>query len=512
MKKMYNKPFVAVCTVVMLGLALLTSCKKEYDHTVDVTNPVAVSYNPATTVEGVAVTSNLMLTFDEIIKKGTGTIVIAGKDDTQQIDVTSDAVTIGEDKRILIINPPIDLKPDQEYKVTLAQGIVTDLVGNKYMGLPDGKSWTFKTVGSSGLPLVSLSPLPASTDGSPLKLELTFAADVKKGTGNFAVYETAGNVKVSELSVASQSVVVSGKRVTIRFSAPLKFGTAYYVLADAGTILDNNNKAFEGFLTPTSWAFTTTSGSGNALVAWLPMDNDLSDASGNKLDAMPGDLATASVTFVTDPERGKVASFVSGSYAVLPKHNLLRPSLTQNFSFSLWVKTKGIGSDPALFGNSDWDSGGNPGFVVATDAGDTYTGPGSPGRGWLVKITGDAGGVSNRMDWRANETTPQAAAIADNKWHMLTVVVDQTAKLLHVYIDAVETIQATKPASFDLNTLKGPLWDSKNDYPFTIWEDGSGKYNSGDDTRKALTGFVDNVRIYNKALSAAEVAGLYVID
>ncbi|GAA4319735.1 hypothetical protein GCM10023149_18610 [Mucilaginibacter gynuensis] len=496
----------------MLGLALFTSCKQENDYTVDTGNPVVVSYNPTSAVEGVAVGSNLVLTFNEIIKKGAGTVVIASKVDTQRIDITSDAVTIADDKRILVINPVNDLEADQNYTVSLEQGIVTDLLGNKFMGLPDGFSWTFKTVGSSGLPLTSLSPLPGSTDGSLLKLELTFANNVIKGAGNIAVYETTGNVKVAELAVGSQSVVVEGKRVTVKLATPLKFGTAYYVLADAGTIVDADGKAFEGFLTPTSWSFTTTSGSNTALVAWLPMDNDLHDASGNKLDAMLGEHATASVSFVNDADRGRVASFVSGSYAVFPKHNLLKPSLTQNFSFSIWVKLKGIGSDPALFSNSNWDSGGNPGFVVATDGGDTYTGPGSPGRGWLVKITGDAGGVSNRMDWRANETTPQAAAVADDKWHMVTVVVDQTAKLLHVYIDAKETVQATKPASFDLNTLKGPLWDSANDYPFTIWEDGSGVYNSGDDTRKTLSGLVDDVRIYNKALSAAEVSGLYVTD
>jgi hypothetical protein len=513
MKKIYTKPFAAACTMVMLGLTLFTSCKQEFDYTVDTGNPVVVSFNPTSSVEGVAVGSNLVLTFNEIIKKGAGTVVIASKVDTQRIDITSDAVVIGEDKRLLIINPANDLEADENYTVTLEQGIVTDLLGNKYMGLADGTSWTFKTVGKSGLPLNALSPLPGSTDGSILKLELTFAADVKKGSGNITVFETNGNVKVAELSVASQSVVVAGKHVTVRLGTPLKFNTAYYVLADAGTIVDNDGKAFEGFLLPTSWSFTTTSGSGTALVAYLPMDNDLSDASGNKLDAMQGEHASTNVTFITDAERGRVASFVAGSYAVFPKHNLLRPALTQSFSFSIWVKLQGIGSDPSLFSNSNWDSGGNPGFVVATDGGDTYTGPGSPGRGWLVKLTGDAGaGVSNRMDWRANETVPQASAAADNKWHMITVVVDQAAKLLHVYIDAKEYVQATKPTSFDLNTLKGPLWDSANDYPFTIWEDGSGVYNSGDDDRKVLNGLVDDVRIYNKALSAAEVAGLYVTD
>lgn len=512
MKKIYNKPFVASCTMVMLGLALIASCKQEFDYTTDTGNPVVVSYNPTSAVEGVAVGSNLVLTFNEIIKKGAGTVVIASEVDTQRINVTSDAINIGEDKRILMINPVNDLEADQNYTVTLDRGIVTDLLGNQFMGLPDGISWTFKTVGKSGLPLTSLNPLPGSFDGSLLKLELIFAAEPKKGSGNFSVFETAGNLKVADIAVTSQSVVIDGKRVTVKLGAPLKFATGYYVLADAGTIVDAEGKAFEGFLTPTSWSFTTTSGSGTSLVAWLPMDNDLSDASGNKLDAMLGEHASVNVSFVADADRGRVASFDAGAYAVFPKHDLLRPALTQSFSFSLWLKLPGIGSDPALFSNSNWDSGGNPGFVFATDDGDTYTGPGSPGRGWLVKVTGDAGGVSNRMDWRANETTPQAAAVGDNKWHMVTVVFDQNAKLLHVYIDAVETIQATKPASFDLNTLKGPFWDSANDYPITIWEDGSGVYNSGDDTRKNLKGLVDDVRIYNKALSAAEVAGLFVTD
>jgi len=510
MKKMYKKPFGAACTVVMLGLALFSSCKKDNDYTVDTANPLVVSYNPTTTVEGVAVTSNLVLTFDEIIKKGAGTITIAGKADTQRINVTSDAVTISADKKIVTINPPLDLKADQVYTVSLQRGLVSDLLGNPYMGFPNGQSWTFKTVGASGLPLVGLSPLPASTTGSILRAELTFAGDVKKGTGNFSIYEATGNIKVADIPVTGTSVIVDGKKVTVKYSAPLKFGTAYYILADAGTIVNADGKAFEGFLTPASWAFTTTPGSGTALAVYLPLDNDLNDASGNRLDAAQGDLATAKVSFVTDPDRGRVASFVAGSYATLPKHVLLRPSLTQNFSFSMWVKLQGIGSDPALFGNSDWDSGGNPGFVVATDGGDTYTGPGSSGRGWLVKITGDAGGASNRMDWRANETVPQSTALADNKWHMMTTVVDQTAKLLHVYIDGKEFINPAKATSFDLNTLKGPLWDSKNDYPFNIWEDGTGKYNSGDGTRKNLAGLVDDVRIYNKALSATEVAGLFV--
>lgn len=509
MQKNNNKRFIFSFATVMLSAALLTSCREKYDYTIDTANPVIVSYNPSSAVEGIAVNSGLVLTFNKSIKKGLGEVVLASKTDTQRIDITSDAATIGKDKPVLTIKPPRDLKADEYYTVTLRRGIVTDLLGNLYMGMPDGISWTFKTVGKSGLALTSINPLPGSIDASLFKLELTFAAAVKKGTGNIAVFESAGNTKVADVPVTGQAVTIDGSRVTVRLGTPLKFATSYYVIADAGCMTDADGKAFEGFLTPTSWTFTTTSGSGNNLLVYLPMDNDLSDVSGNRFDAMQGERASAKVSFVTDAIRGRVASFVAGSYAVLPRHDLLRPGLTQSFSFSFWTKLKGIGSDPVLFSNSNWDSGKNPGFVLATDGGATYTGPGSSGRGWLVKLAGDAGGVSNRMDWRASEMIPQAPALSDNQWHMVTAVVDQGAKLLHVYIDGKEYTKATP---FDLNNIKGPLWDKTNDYPFTIWEDGTGAYNSGDGTRKTLSGLVDDVRIYSKALSSGEVNSLYIAD
>ncbi|RZM23553.1 MAG: hypothetical protein EOO88_25800, partial [Pedobacter sp.] len=137
MKQMYNKPFALSFTITLLGLALFQSCKKELDHTTDTANPVVVSYNPTSTVEGVAVNSNLVLTFNEIIKKAEGSIVIASAIDTQRVSMNSDAVSISQDKHILTINPPRDLEADQTYTVTLDQGIVTDLLDNKYMGFPD---------------------------------------------------------------------------------------------------------------------------------------------------------------------------------------------------------------------------------------------------------------------------------------------------------------------------------------------------------------------------------------
>lgn len=92
---------------------------------------------------------------------------------------------------------------------------------------------------------------------------------------------------------------------------------------------------------------------------------------------------------------------------------------------------------------------------------------------------------------------------------MVTMVINQTTKRLQIYIDGVTYSNPATATSYDLNTLTAQWWDAAKDYPFTIWEDGTGKYNAGDGTRKALAGYVDDLRIYNKALTQAEVTALF---
>ncbi|WP_188505156.1 Ig-like domain-containing protein [Parapedobacter pyrenivorans] len=493
---------------VVIAAVCLGACKEEFDHTIDTANPTVVSYNPVSGVEGIAIDSRLILTFDEIVKKGKGTITIAGESGgTQVIDVTSDDVTIGEDERIVTIVPS-EFDADEVYTVTLERGIVMDLLDNEFMGLPEGTSWTFTTAGESGLPLTAMMPANGGTDASLFDLYLAFASAVSKGEGNIRVIGPDGSV-LADLPVASQQVMINGGEVTVSLPTPLAFATDYRVTIEEGAFVDINGKTFQGFDEASPWAFTTTAGSADDVVVYLPMDDDLADASGNRFDATLGMKATAEIGFVEDPIRGKVVEFNPGSYAVLPKHDLLRPTATQNFSINLWVKLQGIGSDPVIFSNSDWDSGSNPGLVLCTDGGATYNGTPETGRGWIVKVAGSDANARTRIDWRAGQTNPPAPALSDNRWHMVTMVINQTEKQLQVYIDGTAYAQDGNPSSDDLSTLVGPLWDEVNDYPFTLWEGGTGDYNAGSDTRKVLTGLMDELHIYKKALTEAEVTALY---
>ena len=502
MKTSRNKIIALLLISTLFSSIFLASCKEEYDHTVDVANPEVVSFNPVSGVGEVSINSNLVLTFNEPVKKGQGNITIATATETKTLDVNSDFVTISEDGRIVTIKPG-ELGSDEQYTISIERGVLVDLLGNQFMGTTSSKPWTFATAGDVGPIMIGTTPEHTGTDGSLIKLEMNFLSEVTKGAGNIAVYNAA-KAKIADFSVATNAINVQGKKVTINLATPLEFDSEYYVTVDNGAITDLNGKKYKGFSDDSGWKFKTTVGSGSALAIHLPMDGNFSDISGNKFDAFQGLTSTTNVEFVNDPERGRVVHFPAGAYAVLPKHNLLRPKTTESFSFNIWFKFQGTGSDPVLFSNSDWDSGGNLGMVLATDGALTYAGEGTEGRGWLLKITG-----GGRMDWRAGEATPKAPALADNKWHMVTAVLDQETKLLHMYIDGKEYIRENHATSRDLKTLTGlNIWDDVNDYPFTIWEDGTGKYNASSDTRKHLTGYVDDVRVYNKALTPAEIAVL----
>ena len=512
----FNLFYYIFAGVALMLFTVNISCEDPEEDLGDIINPYVVSYNPVSGVGGVDLSANLVLTFDDIVEIGTGSITITVADvpsATQVIDVTSGQVELSNVGRVLTINPQ-DFLSGRQYTVVLDKGIVTDQAGNAYFGMPDGEDWMFTSGGNPGdldaPEIAELMPAAGSTDAAITSLALTFNEDVKEGPGNITVYDSAGT-PVATIDAEGGSLVFDGPTVSIALEEPLNFGEGYYVNVDSGAIKDIAGNPFAGYSGNSDWAFTTTPGSGSDLVFHLPMDTDLKDDSGNKFDAVLGPTASATVDFVEDPTRGSVALFNPGSYAILPKHDLLRPSSSQDFSVNLWVKLAGTDSDPVIIGNSDWGSGGNPGWLLCTDDGHEYAPGNGTDHGWIVNLAGHPKADGNRMDWKAAEmdTPGQAPALSDDVWHMVTMVLDQGSKRLSVYIDGVEYSNSAVTTSFDLNTLTGNMWDEDFDYPVTIWEGGTGDYNAGDDRRAAMTGLMDEVSYYNKVLTVDDITALY---
>ena len=115
---------------------------------VDTTVPTVITFSPADEASGIAIASDIVLTFNEAIARGTGNIVLKNAADT--IIATYDAATSSNltiSGSTLTINPTADLGYSTGYKVEFAAGSVKDIAGNSYAGTT---SYNFTTVANSG--------------------------------------------------------------------------------------------------------------------------------------------------------------------------------------------------------------------------------------------------------------------------------------------------------------------------------------------------------------------------
>jgi methionine-rich copper-binding protein CopC len=116
--------------------------------TVDITAPLLSSATPADNSTNVAVGSNLVMTFNEAIRAGSGNILIYNGNGTiaRTISVT-DTSQVTFSGNTVTINPTADLAGGAGYYVNLASGVIKDTAGNNFAGISDNTAWNFTTGG-----------------------------------------------------------------------------------------------------------------------------------------------------------------------------------------------------------------------------------------------------------------------------------------------------------------------------------------------------------------------------
>jgi len=102
----------------------------------DTTAPTVSSFSPADAAVDVALASDIVVTFNEAIQRGTGNIVLTNAAGTaiETFDAaTSSLLSISGST--LTINPASDLAYSTNYFVTFASGNIKDSTGNAYAGI-----------------------------------------------------------------------------------------------------------------------------------------------------------------------------------------------------------------------------------------------------------------------------------------------------------------------------------------------------------------------------------------
>jgi hypothetical protein len=274
------------------------------DTTPDTTAPTVSTFSPADATTRVAVGSNIVVTFSEAIKFGTGNIEIhsgsaTGKLIASYVAGSSSNLSIsGLSGTILTINPTFDLAYSTQYFVTFASGAIKDLANNSYAGIT---TYDFTTGAAPDTTAPTVAFFGPADDARSVAIDsnivVFFSEAIKFGTGNIEIHSgsATGTLLASYAAGSSSALSISGTSGTILTINPtfdLDYSTQYFVTFPSGAIKDLAGNSYAGI---TTYDFTTGTGTAKPLtLKGTTLSDTLKGGAGN--DILTGGKGADSLT------------------------------------------------------------------------------------------------------------------------------------------------------------------------------------------------------------------------
>ncbi|MBI3675180.1 MAG: Ig-like domain-containing protein [Proteobacteria bacterium] len=285
----------------------------------DTTAPTLTSSSPADDATGVAVGTNIVLTFSEAVKAGSGAIEIHRSSDgslvtsisvtdTSQVTISGSTVTI---------NPTSDLAANTGYYIVLASGVILDSAGNAYAGISSNSAFNFTTAAAADTTPPTLSSTSPADNATGVavgaNIVLTFSETVKAGTGYIVIHNVNTGALIRIAVTDTSQVTISGNTVTINPTADLSPNTPYYVTMISGAIKDVAGNNYAGIITNTAFNFTTTAAAApSSLSITAGADKFDFSSHGSEVDVMlaPGHSLLTTTSALAANHSGEVDSFL----------------------------------------------------------------------------------------------------------------------------------------------------------------------------------------------------------
>lgn len=215
----------------------------------DIVPPSLVRFSPADGAVNVAVGANIVLGFNENIKRGEGSILLktaAGAVvETFNVANSSNITVSGSS---LTINPTVNLDNYTQYYVSFDAGAIKDMAGNSFSG---ANTYDFKTIQEKIAPtVVSFLPIDGAINvDTNANIALNFSEAIARGIGKITLKTANGTIKETFDIATSNKITISGNTLTIDPSVDLANNTQYYVTLAAGTVKDLAGNNFAGITT-----------------------------------------------------------------------------------------------------------------------------------------------------------------------------------------------------------------------------------------------------------------------
>lgn len=209
------------------------------------------------------------------------------------------------------------------------------------------------------------------------------------------------------------------------------------------------------------------------LVAWYDFEgeNPLQDKTGRGNDGK----AAGTVTYQTSVSDLGQALDTSNGYVSVAKSGDDLHLKTGDMSITFWYKATNPGTWSAVLGDKDWNSGGNPGFVVVQGQGQFYN-----------------SFAANGQTRQENIVSGTGAKVYDGNWHLITMILDRDdSSVLYVDNEKIASCSIASTAGVEVTTP----------YPINIGADGTGNYR--------ISSLIDDVKVYRTVLGEDQIQAEY---
>lgn len=201
--------------------------------TADTTAPTLASSTPADGATGVAVNSNIVLTFSEAVDTETGNIVIKKVSDNSTVenfDVATSTEISGSGTTTITINPTSDLAGSTDYYIEIDATAFDDAAGNSYAGISGATTLNFTTAAPPNTaPISDAGPDQTVGSGAVVSLDGSGSSDGDGDPLTYAWTQLSGTTVTLSNATAAQPT----------FTAPtLEIGDADGVLVFSLTVND----------------------------------------------------------------------------------------------------------------------------------------------------------------------------------------------------------------------------------------------------------------------------------
>ena len=228
-------------------------------------NPIPISFSPTDGSSDVSLTSNIVITYNASIAKGSGNITLKeGNPSTgnviETIAVSSGSVSISGGA--VTINPS-DFPTGKDIYVVVDEGAFVQ--SNTELG---GSSPLLNTYNFTTGPITvsSFSPSDGATDQSiSTNIVITFSENITKETNASQKYirirsgnPSSGTLQQS-IDVSTSAVSVSGNQATINPPSDLAYETDTYIVVEENSFFNSDGDADSGNAEINTYNFTTES-------------------------------------------------------------------------------------------------------------------------------------------------------------------------------------------------------------------------------------------------------------